>query len=139
MIFWKERPLPQLPSIPPLGWKHVAGRRCAAESQMPIAILAQGESLESSRVVLRPVFKHQKKASTCKTQQTICITVWKRWWCLTTRFLGLTFQRKSWGVIASYFKGEKALERTDLRIARLRKNWSRQGRILDAIMARGRA
>ena len=36
---------------------------------MAIAILAQGESLESSKAVLRPVFKHQKEASTCKMQQ----------------------------------------------------------------------
>ena len=37
---------------------------------MAIAILAQGESLESSGGVLRPTCKHQKKASTCKAQQT---------------------------------------------------------------------
>ena len=37
---------------------------------MPIAILAKGESLESSRAVLRPTSKHQKEASTCKAQQT---------------------------------------------------------------------
>ena len=67
------------------------------------------------------------------------VTVWTRWWCLTTRFLGLIFQRKAWGVIGAYLKKEKAIERTDLRIAILRKNWSRQGRILDAIKTRGRA
>ena len=67
------------------------------------------------------------------------VTVWTRWWCLTTRILGLIFQRKAWGVIGAYLKKEKALDRTDLRIAALRENWSRQGRILDAVKARGRA
>ena len=41
--------------------------------------------------------------------------------------------------IAAYLKRERAIERTDLRIAILRKSWSRQGRILDAIKTRGRA
>ena len=44
------------------------------------------------------------------------------------------------GGIGAYLKKEKkTIERTDLRIAILSKNWSRQGRILDAIKARGRA
>ena len=37
---------------------------------MAIAILAQGESLESSRAVLRPILRHHKQGSTCKAQQT---------------------------------------------------------------------
>ena len=63
---------------------------------------------------------------------------WTRWWCIAARFLRLIFERKAWEVIGAYLKKEKALARTDLRIAMLRRNWSRQGQILDAIKARGR-
>ena len=52
------------------------------------------------------------------------VVAWTRWWCLTTKALGLVFQKKAWGVIGAYLKKEKALRRTDLRIVLLRDNWS---------------
>ena len=61
------------------------------------------------------------------------VTVWTRWWCITTIFLRLIFYRKAWGVCGDYLK--KVTERTDPRIAILRRNWSRQGSILRAIKA----
>ena len=67
------------------------------------------------------------------------VIAWTRWWCLTTKVLGLVFQKRAWGVIGAFLKREKATQRTDLRIAILRHNWSRRGRILDAIKAKGRA
>ena len=67
------------------------------------------------------------------------VAAWTRWWCLTARVLELIFQRRTWGFVSSYLKEAKALGRTDLRIATLRKSWSRQGRVLDAIKTRGRA
>ena len=65
------------------------------------------------------------------------VTAWTRWWCLTTKVLGLVFQKRAWGVMGAFLKKEKAIQRTDLRIAILRKNWSQLGRVLDAIKTRG--
>ena len=78
---------------------------------MAIAIVAQGESLESSGAVLRPTSKHQKGSKYTQSaadQWVHSVTVWTRWWRIATRFLGLIFQRKAWGVIGAYLKKEKA-------------------------------
>ena len=42
---------------------------------MAIAILAQGNRLESSRAILRPTSKGKKEAVTCKAQPTNCCIV----------------------------------------------------------------
>ena len=67
------------------------------------------------------------------------VVVWTRWWCLTSKVLVLVFKKRAWGFIGAFLRKEKALHRTDLRIAILRDNWSRRGRELDAIKTRGQA
>ena len=67
------------------------------------------------------------------------VVAWTRWRCLTTKVLRLVFHKKAWGVISAFWKKEKAIQRTDLRIVILRDNWPRRGRALDAIKKRGQA
>ena len=67
------------------------------------------------------------------------VVAWTRWWCLTSKVLVLVFKKRAWGVFGAFLKQEKALHRTDLSIAILRKNWSRRGQELDAIKTRGQA
>ena len=127
-----------LPLTFPVEWMHAVSRRSAVESQMAIAILAQGESLENSRAVLRPASKYQKEASTCKAQQTN--------WSIASLY-GLVvvshcqipwtdFSEESVGSHWSLLEEREGPWRTDLRIAILRKKWFRQGQRLDAIKAR---
>ena len=67
------------------------------------------------------------------------VVAWTRWRCLTSKVRVLVFKKRAWGVIGAFLRQEKALHRTDQRIALLRENWSRRGRELDAIKTRGQA
>ena len=82
---------------------------------MATAILAQGESLESSRALLRPS-EASSYMQSAADQLVHSITVWTLWWCITARFLRLIFHRKAWGVIGDYLKKEKVTATVDLRM-----------------------
>ena len=116
-----------------------AGRGCAVECKMATATLAQGNRLANSRALLRPTSEDKKVVATCKAQLTKWCTVlliWSRWWCITVKFLRRIFRSRAWGVTGKSL--EKIVDRTDLRSARLRKDWSRSGSELREIKARGR-
>ena len=59
------------------------------------------------------------------------LIAWTRWWHLTAKALTLVLKKKVFGVVGSYLRKETA--RVDIRIARLRTDWSARGRELNLL------
>ena len=108
------------------------------ECKMATAILAQGNRLEDSRAILRPVSEDKKVEAYMQSAADLVlhsVTIWSRWWCITVKFLRQIFHSRLWGT-GNYLK--KIVDRTDLRSVRLRKDWSQRGSDLREIKARGK-
>ena len=106
---------------------------------MAIAMLAQGNCLEDSGAILRPISEDKKVEAYVQSaadQVQHSAVVWSRWRCITAKFLRQIFRRRLRGVTGSYLK--KIVDRTDLRSVRLRRDWSQRGSDLREIKARGK-
>ena len=67
---------------------------------MAIAILAQGESLDT-----RPLpRKHMQdeEDQLLHELQLHSVIAWTRWWCFTSKVLVLVFKKEAWGVIGGF-------------------------------------
>ena len=103
------------------------------ECKMATAILAQGNRLEDSGAILRPIIEDKKAVANMQEaadQVVRSVTNWSRWWCTTVKFLQQIFHSRLWGVTGGHLK--KILDRTDLRSARLRRDWSQRVSGLDS-------
>ena len=56
------------------------------------------------------------------------LITWTRWWRLTAKALPLVFKKKVFGVVGARLR--KETHRIDIRIVRLRTDWSERGREL---------
>ena len=64
---------PQSPTIPLLEWRHATSRWCAVECKMATAILAQGNRLEDSGAILRPI-EGDKRSRSVHTKRNQSVT-----------------------------------------------------------------
>ena len=117
----KEYPLPQIPSTPSLGWKHMLVQVVLRNPKMAIAELKRAAS-DYYLCQTDSSYMQTEEAPLLPDLPLHTLITWTRWWHLTAKALVLVFRKRTWGAIGPFLRREIA--KIDNRIVETRKDWA---------------